>query len=125
MLLDEAHDEEATQHGKDIPVAISVGASAPNAGGYDAEDQGEAEAQWDMWHKGSRFVDDVSGRTLKPKMVHEARMDEVRGINRHKVWDKVVPNVMICLLLLLLLRPRNNLFLLPHLRRVSGGQSKS
>ena len=35
---------------------------------------------------GARFVDDVSGRTLRPELVREAREDEVRGINRHKVW---------------------------------------
>ena len=35
------------------------------------------------------FVDDVSGAALKSHLVREARDDEVRGIDKCKVWDKV------------------------------------
>ena len=37
-----------------------------------------------------KFVDNISGKPLSPKLVHAARMDEVRGIHEHKVWD-IVP----------------------------------
>ena len=37
-----------------------------------------------------KFVDSVSGKQLNPELVSEARMDEVKGIHEHKVWD-VVP----------------------------------
>ena len=36
------------------------------------------------------FVDNVSGKVLNPKLVHAARLDEVKGINEGKVWD-IVP----------------------------------
>ena len=29
----------------------------------------------------SKFVDNISGKVLNPKLVHAARMDEVRGIH--------------------------------------------
>ena len=34
------------------------------------------------------FYDDLSGKRLDPKLVHEARMDEIRGILQHGVWSK-------------------------------------
>ena len=37
-----------------------------------------------------KFTDNVSGKPLNPKLVHEARMNEVQGVLEHKVWD-VVP----------------------------------
>ena len=37
-----------------------------------------------------RFVDDISGKPLDSKLVQQARLDEIKGINQHKVWD-VVP----------------------------------
>ena len=39
-----------------------------------------------------RYVDNIFGKPLNPKLVHAARMDEVKGIGEHRVWDSR-PNV--------------------------------
>ena len=36
-----------------------------------------------------KFIDDVTGRPLNPKLVAKARADEVRDANAHNVWTKV------------------------------------
>ena len=37
----------------------------------------------------AHYVDNISGAPLKNELVQEARGDEITGINRCKVWDKV------------------------------------
>ena len=51
------------------------------------EDAVEQEFQKSLVH--GYFVDDVSGKRLDPNLVQTARKDEVDGVFKHKLFDKV------------------------------------
>ena len=59
--------------------------------GVKCEDPEEAHriSMDSMYGANAKFVDDVSGQPLDPKLVANARAEEIKGARKHNVYTKV------------------------------------